>query len=81
VPACNDRSNIAPTIVQNALAQPMRIIPSFGNPTKTERTPAILLLCEVSVCSYYLHFLIAEVKGIYAGLVMVEAKCIEVDNK
>jgi len=25
--------------------------------------------------------LIAEVKGIYAGLVMVEAKCIEVDNK
>jgi hypothetical protein len=25
--------------------------------------------------------LVAEVKGIYAGLVMVEAKCIEVDNK
>ena len=25
--------------------------------------------------------LVAEVKGIYAGLVMVEAKCIEVDNR
>jgi hypothetical protein len=25
--------------------------------------------------------LVAEVKGIYAGLVMVEAKCIEIDNK
>ena len=25
--------------------------------------------------------LVAEVKGIYAGLVMIEAKCIEVDNK
>jgi hypothetical protein len=25
--------------------------------------------------------LVAEVKGIYAGLVMVEAMCIEVDNK
>jgi hypothetical protein len=25
--------------------------------------------------------LVAEVKGIYAGLMMVEAKCIEVDNK
>ena len=25
--------------------------------------------------------LVAEVKGIYAGLVMVEAKCVEVDNK
>jgi len=25
--------------------------------------------------------LVAEVKGIYVGLVMVEAKCIEVDNK
>ena len=24
--------------------------------------------------------LVAEVKGIYAGLVMVEAKCIKVDN-
>lgn len=24
--------------------------------------------------------LVAEVKGIYAGLVMVESKCIEVDN-
>jgi hypothetical protein len=27
------------------------------------------------------ELLVAEVKGIYAGLVMVEAKCIEVDNK
>jgi len=25
--------------------------------------------------------LVAEVKGIYAGLLMVEAKCIEVDNR
>jgi hypothetical protein len=25
--------------------------------------------------------LVAEVKGIYAGLVMIEAKCIKVDNK
>jgi hypothetical protein len=24
---------------------------------------------------------VADVKGIYAGLVMVEAECIEVDNK
>ena len=25
--------------------------------------------------------LLAEVKGIYAGLVMIEAKCVDVDNK
>ena len=31
--------------------------------------------------SYYGEQLVAEVKGIYSGLVMVEAKCIEVDHK
>ncbi len=44
-----------------------------------ERDPDLVLQPETRPISQ--EQLVAEVKGIYAGLVMVEAKCVEVDNK
>jgi len=44
-----------------------------------EREPDLVLQPETRPISQ--EQLVAEVKGIYAGLVMVEAKCVEVDNK
>ena len=44
-----------------------------------EPEPKILLQPETRPISH--DQLVVEVKGIYAGLVMVEAKCIDVDNK
>ena len=45
----------------------------------TEQEPAILLQPETRPISHEQLFL--EVKGIYAGLLMVESKCIEVDSR
>ena len=45
----------------------------------TEPEPEILLQPETRPISH--EQLVVEVKGIYAGLVMVEAKCIDVDEK
>ena len=47
--------------------------------TWTEEEPKILLQPETRPISH--EELAAEVKGIYAGLVMVEAKCIEIDRR
>ncbi|KAJ6262294.1 hypothetical protein Dda_3101 [Drechslerella dactyloides] len=44
-----------------------------------EQQPELILQPETRPISQ--EQLVAEVKGIYAGLVMVEAKCIEVDSK
>jgi len=48
-----------------------------GNPPKHDAT--LVLQPETKPISQ--EKLVAEVKGIYAGLVMVEAKCVEVDSK
>ncbi|KAJ6257488.1 hypothetical protein Dda_7273 [Drechslerella dactyloides] len=45
----------------------------------SEQQPELILQPETRPISQ--EQLVAEVKGIYAGLVMVEAKCIEVDSK
>ncbi len=47
--------------------------------TEDERHPELVMQPETRPISQ--EQLVAEVKGIYAGLVMVEAKCIEVDSK
>ncbi|KAI9878115.1 MAG: hypothetical protein M1830_001832 [Pleopsidium flavum] len=47
--------------------------------TQSERDPELVRQPETRPISQ--EQLVAEVKGIYAGLVMVEAKCVEVDNK
>ena len=48
-------------------------------PAQPERDPELVLQPETRPISQ--EQLVAEVKGIYAGLVMVEARCVEVDNK
>ncbi|KAI9775610.1 MAG: hypothetical protein M1839_001011 [Geoglossum umbratile] len=50
-----------------------------GNPTHTEPYTRLVLQPETRPISQ--ERLVAEVKGIYAGLVMVEAMCVDVDNK
>lgn len=45
-----------------------------------EDTPATTLIKQPETRPISQEQLVAEVKGIYAGLVMVESKCIEVDN-
>jgi len=72
---------------QNAPAYPTPVIlghkatPSFDQfaGSVSEETYDIIKQPETRPISQ--EQLVAEVKGIYAGLVMVEAKCIEVDNK
>ena len=54
-------------------------------PTQTGQHPSMLDKYEIvpqpETRPISQEQLVAEVKGIYAGLIMVEAKCIEVDNK
>jgi hypothetical protein len=42
---------------------------------------SLLVRLQPETRPFFEEQLVAEVKRIYAGLVMVEAKCIEVDNK
>lgn len=54
--------------------------PGFSHAhVQPDRDPDLVLQPETRPISQ--EQLVAEVKGIYAGLVMVEAKCVEVDNK
>jgi hypothetical protein len=66
------RSQVAPNIPPPSMSQPSQ------HPSILEDYE-IVLQPETRPISQ--EQLVAEVKGIYAGLVMVEAKCIEVDNK
>lgn len=78
--AMNQRAPLAPQ-VQNATT-PSAVfgkLPSAQASTPKDDTLDIMLQPETRPISQ--EQLVAEVKGIYAGLVMVEAKCIEVDNK
>ncbi len=52
---------------------------AFSADSDAEPEPEILLQPETRPISH--DQLVVEVKGIYAGLVMVEAKCIDVDEK
>ena len=73
---------------QPPISQPPRPAPQDNQATSTQQTSQnqsvsdnfdLVLQPETRPISQ--EQLVAEVKGIYAGLVMVEAKCIEVDNK
>ena len=80
--ATNTRSPVpqtppAPGILRNPKVQ-SPAAQTVHTPPKDERYD-IVLQPETRPISQ--EQLVAEVKGIYAGLVMVEAKCIEVDNK
>ncbi len=50
-----------------------------GDPDPLESEPEMLLQPETRPISH--EQLVVEVKGIYAGLVMVEAKCIDIDER
>ncbi|KAH8787153.1 hypothetical protein BGZ57DRAFT_133049 [Hyaloscypha finlandica] len=66
------RSQVVPNIPPPSMSQP-------SQHTSILEDYEIVLQPETRPISQ--EQLVAEVKGIYAGLVMVEAKCIEVDNK
>lgn len=75
---------------QNNTPNPQSTIPPtiLGNRTTSHQTSQTLLedesydiVMQPETRPISQEQLVAEVKGIYAGLVMVEAKCIEVDNK
>ena len=53
--------------------------PLDGPPEGSEAEPEMLLQPETRPISH--EQLVVEVKGIYAGLVMVEAKCIDIDER
>lgn len=76
-PSFNVRSTNPPTSTQPTAIKPSPA-PHFTIPGH-EESYDIILQPETRPISQ--EQLVAEVKGIYAGLVMVEAKCIEVDNK
>ncbi|RDW62266.1 putative telomerase-binding protein est1a protein [Coleophoma cylindrospora] len=73
---------------QSPIAQPSVILGSNKSiQTPLQPTPTTSsaeqydIMLELETRPISQEQLVAEVKGIYAGLVMVEAKCIEVDNK
>ncbi|KAK1503898.1 uncharacterized protein CCOS01_16973 [Colletotrichum costaricense] len=53
---------------------------SFKHPRPSDFDNAEVLIKQLETRPISQEQLVAEVKGIYAGLVMVESKCIEVDN-
>jgi len=54
-------------------------VPEDEHPEASEGDPEMLLQPETRPISH--EQLVVEVKGIYAGLVMVEAKCIDIDER
>lgn len=53
--------------------------PGDDDPGSPEREPEMLLVPETRPISH--EQLVIEAKGIYAGLIMVEAKCIDIDER
>ncbi|KAB5515608.1 hypothetical protein GE09DRAFT_1208678 [Coniochaeta sp. 2T2.1] len=70
-----DKANIAPSSSKH---QPARHQESAYGPPGEDTTSRLIKQPETKPISQ--EQLVAEVKGIYAGLIMVETKCIEVDN-
>ena len=76
--------NLPNTIPQAKPTGPVQIYANRTRVGQTEEEPAeepSRIIREPETRPISQEQLVAEVKGIYAGLVMVEAKCIEVDNK
>ncbi|KAL2257684.1 hypothetical protein VTK26DRAFT_9311 [Humicola hyalothermophila] len=75
--ASYQRQRVPPAPVSKSHRQPHPTLPPLPPPAEEESTE-IIKQPETRPISQ--EQLVAEVKGIYAGLVMVESKCIEVDN-
>lgn len=60
-------------------SSPEVAIPEKDRPETLELEPELLLQPETRPISH--EQLVVEVEGIYAGLVMVEAKCIDIDKR
>ncbi|EPS38433.1 hypothetical protein H072_7821 [Dactylellina haptotyla CBS 200.50] len=69
----------APTFTSPPPSSNTNVPPQLHDEDEPEPQPELILQPETRPISQ--EQLVAEVKGIYAGLVMVEAKCIEVDSK
>ncbi|KAI9865736.1 MAG: hypothetical protein M1813_002194 [Trichoglossum hirsutum] len=72
------RKDIWPRDVCSPVPQKQAVQP-HGEQVFAEKNLGLVLQPETRPISQ--EQLVAEVKGIYAGLVMVEAKCVDVDNK
>jgi hypothetical protein len=74
-----------PPQIQSLKTQVPQPNPTLPSMIQSGQQPAVLenydIILQPETRPISQEQLVAEVKGIYAGLVMVEAKCIEVDNK
>jgi hypothetical protein len=74
-----------PPQTQSPRTQVAQNIPNLPSMVQSGQQPTVLenydIILQPETRPISQEQLVAEVKGIYAGLVMVEAKCIEVDNK
>ncbi|KAK6495714.1 hypothetical protein TWF481_002761 [Arthrobotrys musiformis] len=71
----------APLVGSNSFASPPFTAHPSYDADDCEPQPPTELILQPETRPIPQEQLVAEVKGIYAGLVMVEAKCIEVDSK
>ncbi|KAK6335811.1 hypothetical protein TWF730_003188 [Orbilia blumenaviensis] len=78
-PAPTAPTSTTPAVGSASLSFPSTAQPSSDADESDPQPTELILQPETRPISQ--EQLVAEVKGIYAGLVMVEAKCIEVDSK
>jgi hypothetical protein len=74
-------SSKTPTLAQTTSSPPTTFGRSSQGLQGSSRVDSFDIMLQPETRPISQEQLVAEVKGIYAGLVMVEAKCIEVDNK
>ncbi|KAL6405597.1 uncharacterized protein AUP68_11358 [Ilyonectria robusta] len=85
-PICNEQiqgsygSHIINHKDEELLALCAKLMPPQPSSHANEAEPVIQMMRQPETRPISQDQLVAEVKGIYAGLVMVETKCIEVDN-
>ena len=78
-PAVIERAAIDPQFSLESPSEQDHLMDHPDSDTNYEPEPELLLQPETRPISH--EQLVVEVKGIYAGLVMVEAKCIDIDDK
>ncbi|TVY68922.1 EST/SMG-like protein [Lachnellula suecica] len=77
----SQRSNLNPQTQNSPAPSIMNRASTMQIPPVTSKEESLDIMLQPETRPISQEQLVAEVKGIYAGLVMVEAKCIEVDNK
>ncbi|MCJ1286474.1 hypothetical protein MMC26_005820 [Xylographa opegraphella] len=78
-PAIIEKSAIDPHCPAEPPSDQDHLVDHSDSDTNDEPVPELLLQPETRPISH--EQLVVEVKGIYAGLVMVEAKCMDIDDK